>query len=66
MSAEVAELPVSSAFFFDARGPGRALRVSRHDDAGLVVLSLWRDDHCVGTCRLAADEVAALVDLLTP
>ena len=31
---------------------------------GLVVLSLWREDRCVGTFRLEAEEVPALVNAL--
>jgi hypothetical protein len=64
MSAEVLALPAAGAFFFDSRGTDRALRVSRHDEAGVVVLSLWRGDHCVGTCRLAREEVGALIETL--
>lgn len=50
--------------FLDARGDGRALRVTWHDRAGIMVLSLWRGQVCAATFRLAADEVPALVDLL--
>ncbi len=64
MTAEVMAFPTSGAFFFDARGTDRALRVSRHSEAGVVVLSLWRGEVCVGTCRLAEDEVGALVETL--
>lgn len=57
-------LPSTGSVFFDARGGGRALRVSIHPTAatsGLVVLSLWRDNVCVGSFRLAADEVDELI-----
>lgn len=50
--------------FVDARGQGRALRVSWHHEAGLVVLSLWRENVCAGSFRLAVDEVPALIDML--
>ena len=30
----------------------------------MVVLSLWRDNLCAGTFRLAVDEVPDLIDLL--
>jgi len=53
-----------SEMFPDTRGTERALRVSWHPEAGLVVLSLWREDRCVGTFRLEADEVPALVNTL--
>lgn len=63
-----------SSIYLDARGDGRALRVTWHlagpresdpDGEGLVVLSLWRDNVCAGSFRLAASEVPALVDHLT-
>ncbi|MDQ1585202.1 MAG: hypothetical protein QOH80_567, partial [Actinomycetota bacterium] len=48
----VVPLPAQSLVLADARGAGRAMRVSWHAEAGtagLVVLSLWQADHCVGT-----------------
>jgi hypothetical protein len=51
--------------FLDARDDGRALRVTAHPEAGVVVLSCWRGSRCVATFRLAADEVAGLVAALT-
>lgn len=50
--------------FLDARGGGRTMRVSWHDEAGVVVLSLWRSGVCTGTFRLPVDEVPELVDTL--
>jgi hypothetical protein len=50
--------------FIDARGGDRALRVSWHHESGLVVLSLWRDNVCAGSFRLAVDEVPALIEML--
>ena len=60
----VRPLPRSGSIFFDARGGDRALRVSWHDEDGLVVLSLWRENVCAGTFRLAVDEVPELIALL--
>ena len=57
-------LPHTGSIFLDARGGGRALRVSWHHESGLVVLSLWRDNLCAGSFRLAVDEVPALIDML--
>lgn len=57
-------LPASGEVFLDARGGARALRVSWHSEAGVVVLSLWRDGTCAGTFRLSIDEVPDLVDML--
>ena len=48
----------------DARGGGRALRVSWHHDEGLVVLSVWRGPTCVATTRVAAEDVPDLVEVL--
>ena len=57
-------LPETGSIFLDARGGDRALRVSWHHEAGLVVLSLWRDNVCAGSFRLAVDEVPDLIDML--
>lgn len=56
--------PRTGAFFFDPRGEDRSLRVTWHQESQLVVLSLWRDNVCAGTFRLAADEVPDLIALL--
>ena len=57
-------LPRTGSIFLDARGGDRALRVSWHDEDGLVVLSLWRDNVCAGSFRLGVDEVPDLVEVL--
>jgi len=57
-------LPATGSIFFDARGDDRALRVSWHHDADLVVVSLWRENVCTGSFRLAADDVPDLVATL--
>lgn len=63
MSA-VRPLPQSGSIFLDARGGDRALRATWHQESGIVVLSLWRENVCAGTFRLAIDEVPALIELL--
>ena len=40
------------------------MRVSWHEESGIVVLSLWRENVCAGSFRLAIDEVPALIELL--
>ncbi|MCL2543449.1 MAG: hypothetical protein FWE71_13475 [Nocardioidaceae bacterium] len=47
----------------DVRGDDRALRVSLHPESGsgVVVLSIWRDNVCTGTVRLAAEDVPDLI-----
>ncbi|HYH35469.1 MAG TPA: hypothetical protein VD814_09995 [Nocardioides sp.] len=57
-------LPRTGSIFLDARGGDRALRVSWHHESGLVVLSLWRDNVCSGSFRLAVDEVPGVIDAL--
>lgn len=57
----VTALPSHGRWAWDLRGDGRAVRVSAHTEAGLVNLSLWRDDVCVGTARLAPAEAAGLI-----
>jgi hypothetical protein len=60
----VAPLPTAGEVFLDARGSGRALRVSWHGEADLVVLSLWNADTCSGTFRLPVEQVPELIDAL--
>jgi hypothetical protein len=43
---------------------GRALRVSAHPEHGRVVLSIWQDSVCMGTLRLAPQDVPDLVRCL--
>jgi hypothetical protein len=62
--ARILALPSRGEVFVDARGEGRALRVSWHHEDSVVVLSLWRDDTCAGTFRVAAQDVPALIDAL--
>ncbi|MEJ7689688.1 MAG: hypothetical protein WKF76_04245 [Nocardioidaceae bacterium] len=50
--------------FLDARGNGRAMRLTWHQESELVVLSLWRDNVCASTFRLAKDDVEEFVDAL--
>ena len=57
-------LPRTGAVFLDPRGEDRSLRVTWHQESQLVVLSLWRDNVCAGTFRLAAEEVPDLIALL--
>jgi hypothetical protein len=50
--------------FLDARGHGRALRLTWHHESDVVVLSLWRDRICAGTFRLSTADVGDFVDAL--
>jgi len=59
-----APLPRTGEVFLDSRSGSRALRVTWHHESAVVVLSLWRDNLCAGTFRLAVDEVPTLIELL--
>jgi len=54
-------LPRAGSAFRDLRCDERSLRVSWHGESQVVVFSLWRDNLCVGTFRLGADEVPDLI-----
>jgi hypothetical protein len=63
--AELAVLPVRGEVFLDARDGDRALRVSWHGEAEVVVLSLWRGGSCVGTFQLERDDLPEFVAAIT-
>jgi hypothetical protein len=48
----------------DRRADDRGLRVSVHDPEHLVVLSSWRNDHCVATVQLTMAEAGRLAQQL--
>lgn len=56
--------PTAGAVLGDARGDGRALRVTWHEEVGVVVLSVWRDNVCTTTVRLAPAEAVDLIEAL--
>ena len=60
----VKPLPATGEVFLDARGSGRALRVSWHADADVIVLSLWLGGTCTGSFRLPVEDVPDLIDAL--
>jgi len=57
-------VPAAGSVLLDARGGGRALRVTWHSEAAVVVLSVWRDNVCTATVRLHPDDVVALIETL--
>ena len=57
-------MPDRVEYFLDTRGDARALRVSWHHEADVVVLSMWRGGECVSSFRLAIDEVPELIEML--
>ena len=62
--SNVVALPSSGEIIPDQRGGGRWMRVTWHDEVGVVVLSLWRETGCVGTMRVDRNQVPALVTAL--
>ena len=62
--ADVIPLPARGEVLPDARGGGRWVRVSWHQDADVVVVSLWRQGTCVGTARVTREDVPVLVNAL--
>ncbi len=58
-------LPAAGEVYLDARGGNRALRVSWHTEADVVVLSLWRDGTCAASFRLDIVEVPELIAVLS-
>ena len=61
----VLPFPLRTTWVADARGGGRAVRVSAHRQAGLVVLSVWHGDTCTATVRLQPEDVVEVVTALT-
>lgn len=43
---------------------GTALRLSWHPDETIAVLSLWREDRCIGTFRATPADLAQIVSYL--
>lgn len=50
------------ALFTDVRGAG--LRASWHAEKSVVVLSLWREDLCVGTFSLSPQDAVRLAEFV--
>jgi hypothetical protein len=55
-------LPKQGDVFFDYTRPGRSLRLSRHPDAGVVVLSIWNGGICQATFQLPGEQTAMFVE----
>lgn len=62
MGGELQQPRPARALFVDERGHG--LRATWHLEQGFVHLSMWRDDRCVETLRLSAEEAARLLEFL--
>jgi len=58
-------MPTVGDIFRDVRGDDRTMRVSYHQDRGVVVVSLWAGTVCRGSFRLSAADVGTLATLLS-
>ena len=61
----VTPVPAKGAVVVGRDRSGRALRISAHPELSRVVLSLWDGDRCIGTLRLAPEDVPDVVRALT-
>ena len=61
----ISPLPRRGSTLLGRDAAGRRLRVSSHPDAGRVVLSIWQDDVCRASLRLAEEDVPELVKMLS-
>ena len=62
----VVPFPASGRWTWEsARGRTGAVRVSPHVESGVLAVSLWRDDRCVGSVHLTPEEAASLVGRLS-
>lgn len=61
--AEVAGFVVPRTILLDQRGT--ALRLSWHPAEAVAVLSLWREDRCIGTFRAAPSDMAGIISFLS-
>ena len=57
--------PTRGAVLADRDRPARALRISAHPEAALVVLSVWDGSRCITTVRLAPQDVPDLLKALS-
>jgi hypothetical protein len=55
--------PKDSETFADVRGEDRTMRVTRHDESGIVVVSLWAGKLCRASFRLPTSELPRLAAL---
>ncbi len=65
VSMAVTPVPEHGGVVLGRDRPGRALRVSAHPEQARVVLSLWDGDLCIGTLRVAPQDVPDMVRALT-
>jgi hypothetical protein len=59
-------VPRIGDLFIDARGDGRAMRVSLHPERAIAVVSLWSSSTCRASFQLPLEDAARLAELLSP
>jgi hypothetical protein len=64
MVQSVTPLPAHGEVIAGRDIAGRMLRISHHAELDRVVLSIWDGGRCVGTVRLATEDVPDLVNAL--
>lgn len=64
LMGELLPLPRVGDVFDDARGGDRTMRVSHHQERGILVISIWSGGTCRASFQVAADEVPRLALLL--
>jgi hypothetical protein len=57
---ELLPMPKVGDVFADVRGDDRTMRVSCHEDRGVVVVSLWHGRMCRGSFQLSVDDLDRL------
>jgi hypothetical protein len=48
----------------DVRAGGRFLRVTVHEDSGVIVVSHWEGDECVAATRIPVGAAPELIELV--
>jgi hypothetical protein len=62
---EVRPLPRAGEVFVDIRGEERTMRITHHDDLGVVVISLWVSGLCRASFRLSLDDAPEVIAMLS-
>jgi hypothetical protein len=61
---ELLPMPKAGDVFVDVRGVDRAMRISRYDDQGVVVVSIWAERVCRASFRLSTEDAPRMIAAL--
>ena len=61
---ELLPMPKAGDVFIDVRGDDRTMRISRYDDQGVVVVSIWAERVCRASFRLPLEDVPRMLAAL--